>query len=756
MDMSENFTYLSTRGLKSSAKYIFIVYLLLTIVVLSMFHPLNAFANGEEDVDNDTIQTVLFLVPSFSFQELDALVSQEKSDSIWQKGGTVAVNTRPDGEYSYLNSMVSLSSGSLAVGVKGWNGFQQDELIENQRASHVYQQWTGRSPTKPLIHPHIDALMGKNAATNYRAPVGELGERLQTSGVNTAVTGHSDTSEEEIRYGSLFIVDKNGEAEGSFDGTVDNDAVHASFGQQMNEDLVMEWLNEQISQANDEGTDGLYVIEWGDFHRLFEQKADMNDSHFEQRLVDEEERLVSILSRLIDTDHLRVLFLSPMMHGEAYQNGEQLAPLWYWGEARDEVLSIYSSTTRRDDLVSNRDIAATLYDWYDVAPPEMVTGKPLSTEAVSTINYEVMKEDREHMFTVFKERGSVLSLYISVLVVSLIAVRILMWLRPRSIFWQRLMTYMLAAASSSPFWFLVTGPIVSHVSMMVYFILILLVSLLTSWLVVTFTKHPVISVCFLSFLALTIDLLIGGVLIRQSFLGYDPIIGARYYGIGNELAGVFIVSGWFMLFPILQREGAKLSKTLIVGVTLTTQVILLAASPFGANAGASLSAAVMSTYILYRFTNRDKKPQLLIVSSVLFIGAFFLLYLLNTMTSSSTHVSEAFHRLFSGDFASIFDIIKRKLAVNVRIFQYSHWTQLFVTTYVLIGWSVWKQRKQKNDHLQTRMIQAAIVASIALLFLNDSGVVAASTSMFITLNVHYVWKLRVDIEETGVIKNTTS
>ena len=39
-----------------------------------------------------------------------------------------------------------------------------------------------------------------------------------------------------------------------------------------------------------------------------------------------------------------------------------------------------------------------------------------------------------------------------------------------------------------------------------------------------------------------VDVIRGGVWIRYSFLGYDPVGGARYYGIGNEYMGILIGS----------------------------------------------------------------------------------------------------------------------------------------------------------------------------------------------------------------------
>ena len=58
-----------------------------------------------------------------------------------------------------------------------------------------------------------------------------------------------------------------------------------------------------------------------------------------------------------------------------------------------------------------------------------------------------------------------------------------------------------------------------------------------------------------------LDTLTGSSLMRFSFLGYDPIGGARFYGLGNEYMGIMIgalIMGWVCLAELL-----KLTKGLL-------------------------------------------------------------------------------------------------------------------------------------------------------------------------------------------------
>ena len=67
--------------------------------------------------------------------------------------------------------------------------------------------------------------------------------------------------------------------------------------------------------------------------------------------------------------------------------------------------------------------------------------------------------------------------------------------------------------------------------------------MLTLVLSVGFRAHyykAFVFVALITLLALDIDLLTGATMIKSSVLGYDPMAGARYYGVGNEYMGVMI------------------------------------------------------------------------------------------------------------------------------------------------------------------------------------------------------------------------
>lgn len=187
----------------------------------------------------------------------------------------------------------------------------------------------------------------------------------------------------------------------------------------------------------------------------------------------------------------------------------------------------------------------------------------------------------------------------------------------------------------------------------------------------------------LHFFAISIDCALGSPLMTQSYLGYDPIIGARYYGIGNEYAGVYIISGLTVLLPALKWKN-KRALLLIFALIAGFQLLMLGGQSFGANAGATLSAGfgyvTFGLQIVKRNTSFRQASLAFGLAGCVTIGSLYILQL----SSEPTHISIAFERLLNGDFSYIFNIIQRKIEMNIKIFLHSNWTQLFVTSYVLL------------------------------------------------------------------------
>ncbi|MBU9713540.1 hypothetical protein [Evansella tamaricis] len=681
---------------------------------------------------------ILFLVPGLSMEELDWYQSYTNYPQLWGSGAYAAVNLKPEGSYSYLNNTVSLSSGKRALGVKDWNAFEKGESWNDVPVEELFNRWYGSSSTSNILHPLISGLIAKNEDSSFNATIGWLGSLLQEEGVSTAVFGNSDLDMEKIRYGSLFVMNDAGEADGLLTGVVEERPGEPGGWEMSGEKLIHE-----VKQFQNKHEASFTVIEWGDIHRLFSEKDKMIPSHFDNQYRATLKRLEITLQDLISGTDADIWLLSPSVHSEAYQRKNQLGPFWIWEEKFTWQGKINSETTRRESLISNADIAPSIVSFFDInTPMDKVSGKAIIVGETDKWSYSQFKRRIDEVNKVFRNRGAVLSSYISGLVAMLVMVSLVFWLFERKRKARRLADTLLLSGVLSPFCFLVTSPIILPFSSLGYVILIMFSSVGTALILKKLIKETYSFACFLFFITLLIDIVFfASYLTERSFLSYDPVIGARYYGIGNEYAGIFIVSGILMTaFWLKNSITNKWLSWWSLFAVLSFTLVILGGSSYGANAGASLSTGVAIVFVFILYMKRMNTILKIIIMTLSVVLLFVILYLLQ-LTNQNSHIAIGFQHLLGGDWETIFEIIKRKIQMNWKIFKVSYWTQLFITSYFLIGVILWKHRKGYLMHFQNVLINCCIVTSLALLLLNDSGIVAAATSMFITLCVCYGWSL---------------
>ncbi|QOY37807.1 hypothetical protein AWH56_009680 [Anaerobacillus isosaccharinicus] len=682
--------------------------------------------------DTDKKLTVI-LVPDFSFQEVKWLNENGRFLELWRTGGMSAMNIRPDGPYSYLNNTVTIASGVRSLGVEGWNGFIKGEFDGDVLAEVNYQQWTGEVVDEGVIfHPLFHKLVDKNKETTYRSEIGILGELLKNHGIESFVIGTSDSGPEKIRYGSLMTMDQEGKAKGLLlEGTKKSEG--SPWGMVMDVDNILLTL----STINNTPDPTFTVVEWGDLHRLFKQKGNMTSDYFLKQYEQSLFHLELFISKLLLNDYTQnVMLVSPMVHSDAYQSKERLAPFFYWEDATlQESYYLLSATTRQPFVLSNLDIVPTLLDFYEIKDKGQFFGKPLQKIIATSSTLEEGLKTIDLMFLVFKTRNVILSSYITLLVLLLIITSVIIMFREQNDTWKGVAKILLISGISSPLWLLLTPYSLNYIQPNIYLLLLIFCSFLTGYLVVKFIPNPIFFLSVVLFLTITIDLFIGNYLMQRSYLGYDPVIGARYYGIGNEYAGVYLISGLLLL------EHSSIRRWFLLLIIGLSQLYLLSSTSLGANAGATLAAGIMFAYFSYRcfFPKANFRIFLLIFSSLGLIT--LILLFLTQLNGQESHIGYAFSRFFQGDLQYIFDTIQRKLEMNWKIFRFSNWTQLFVTTYLLIALYLWRKKEIVRSGVRRILIQTGVVASIALLLLNDSGVVAAATSMFIIVCTSYYWAL---------------
>ncbi|MDQ0208542.1 hypothetical protein [Alkalicoccobacillus murimartini] len=705
---------------------------LICLFVLSIPYSVEAKPN-----DSGNSQIVI-IVPGMSFEETE-WYSQFGNKRLWDQAYIGAMNTKSAGLHSDIGSMVTLASGRKSSSVTGWNGYDVTEIINSRSIKEQYEQLTGYQTSAPIVHPLIAELQRENERTLYKSEVGQFGDRLKKESIPTFTMGTSDTNEQH-RFATLLTMDNRGETNGTLSESVIPDPSRA-FGLKMN----TEWMIQHVNSVSSEGPHFI-VIEWGDIYRLQQLKNQMTESSYVEQSQEALVELETFIQTIHDQSDEEIWLLSPFVNKHAYVKKQQLAPVYNW--TRGEKGGVfYSETTRRTDVLSNIDIVPTFVQRLGLSSNDYDLGFPLIKTPTTENSSQTLLRSVDQSVSVFESRALVLSIYVSSLAILLLAVGCFTWLGSKKDRSQIFLQTVLLSALSSPLWFLVLAGLETKASVWVFILTLITCSVIWGAVLRIFADVGLAMTIAVTLIVLVIDVVTGSTLLSHSYLGYDPIIGARYYGIGNEYVGIFI-SFMFVITVYVSRIHHVWTRSLLLVFILGGQLLFLGSSQLGANAGGFLSAGLATLYwlVLYRnVTFTAKKRLLLFITTG--VGAILFLYILQLIGKPS-HIGTAFGRLFAGDISFIADTIIRKLEMNVKLFKHSNWTQLLVTSYLLAGVILWWKRVRFNELSKQVFIKTGVVCSIILLLINDSGVVAAATSMFCVIATYFYW---IQVEERTIL-----
>jgi hypothetical protein len=154
---------------------------------------------------------------------------------------------------------------------------------------------------------------------------------------------------------------------------------------------------------------------------------------------------------------------------------------------------------------------------------------------------------------------------------------------------------------------------------------------------------------------LLLDPFLGSVILRDSPWGYSFILGARYYGIGNEWMGYLV--GAVLLSP----PRARLS-------LLIAALIALAHPGWGADFGGALTAATALVALNWA-RGRGRARRVAIVGGVAAAAALLAVVALDARRGpeSQTHLGRLVNEISVHGLAPLERIVRGKVATNVRI-----------------------------------------------------------------------------------------
>jgi len=570
----------------------------------------------------------------------------------------------------------------------------------------------------------INRIKDRNANSEYKKYIGYIGDAINKKDGTACYIGNAD-AEKKNRSSMLIAADSSGEIDsGETEDVIIEDAAFPG-GKRTDYDRLAELYKQYLPASS------FIVIETGDMERLEAFKGSMSEEAYQSYKQDVMERIDGFVKEIVGYGGLKTfIFISTYPSKSNAEAGNKLTPIVVY-EGRGGVL--HSNNTRRNGIILNTDIADyVLYKLgYLTECAVLELDEKASLNALEDMNMSILRTS--------VLRAPVLTYY----AVSVIAA--LGMLFAAAVFFGK---------KCGHFWF-GTGIIIAYTMLLIPIAFLLIPASCQDWgpvgyailtaavsFVLSILLHlslrnrlkTILVICLLLQAGLAVDILTGSELIKKSVLGYDPIIGARFYGIGNEYAGMFIGISLMVFGCVLELRGRRCGKA-AAAAYFSSCTLLLGLTSLGANFGGAL-AGVFGYLLAYFLVFDIKFNRRSIFTGVLILGstAAALIIADSLGLTRQSHMGGLIKDTRANGAGVIASVISRKISMNIRLMRYTIWTKVLLCIIGAISIMFYKPVKQMfyvfNRYKYLRYSWMSIAASAAVGFaVNDSGIVVAATAM---------------------------
>lgn len=674
-----------------------------------------------------SLKAVWLVIDQLSLEEL-ITVDTPNIDYLQQHGAFGLMNVRTAGHLQPESTYLSAGAGKRCQGSK---------------ISHI-----GKKHGKGAINNRILELQELNNRTEYQAEIGKLGEVCAEKGIKIAVLGNTDTLQGEKRTILSLVMDKTGfvpyaEIDKEILKRVDSSNAPWSY--------LTDWdkLKEEFLRFT--GKAGMVFVETGDLTRIEEFRGIVGDERIrteKKRALERIDSFLGFVLKEVELAEVQLGIIVPTPPSLSLEQGQRLSFLVTAGPGVKKGW-LTSSSTRRKGIISITDLL-TLFLQTDGIEDALLSpggGRPSADyvgDIEDSVEWRDLKKLNEKITLISNNRPFFVKGFILVqlLLILLSIIKFLFKKLNEIRIFQRIYEYLLLALSLVPLNYIIISNTGANSFWYLLFSLAGL-TLIEIYLLLRFIDTKIKRVLISTGLLVIIvayDLLTGYRLMADSLLGYSSVIGARYYGLGNEYMGLFIGSVLISSAAFLELGSDRgktnwlASKVLLVPI-FVIMTYFIGAPDLGANFGGTVTA-LFSGGVTYFYLHRKHRILILVISIVFLTGLIYLNYC--GLTGPSTHIGKAVELLINGDWPGIKGIIYRKLSMNLKLLRWTIWSRVLLAFIVLLIFLFKHPVPVLKRFLNARPFLAGafygtLTGSIVTMLVNDSGVVAAATLLFYPL-----------------------
>lgn len=705
-------------------------------------------------------RVVLVLAPYLTWDDIDPANSPTLA-RMADEGAVGNINVKNRNLDALLGNnteqaALTFSSGAWAALPPGVpSAYRVDEPYEAGSAAEAYTRLMGEPPSgNDVVYlgmPRVQRASRLNLT--LEVVPGTLGGEIVAAGGATAAIGNSDPGRDmEMpaynRPAGIVAMDYTGRVRfGDVSSRLLRDDSFEPFGVATDLEAFGSSLTEVEQRLAEEAGPQLVVLDPGDLARVeaiapftLPDAADRQHA----RAVATLDQVVARAWETLPDDGL-LLVLSPA-GVEATDTVSGLSPALAVGRGMNGLLT--SSSTQRPGLVTNLDVAATILDALDVAVPVQVLGNPMYSIAGPASREErigALVQTNTTAIAVDTAKPAVVNTFIA-LTLFVLAASTFLLLRARR--WRTrtvgvfaavanmLLLGVLSVPPASLLMFIVDGTPETPAEAVVMFAVI--VAALWAVALVIARYAPLrVAVASLSLLGaglLLLDQWLGAPWSFTSFLGYSPILAARYYGIGNEgaamLFGAMLVGVSFVFDQWPDSRVTRIARRWLLPLAGLLLVATCAAPFFGANVGV-IAWGVVGFAVAWALMNGHrvswKLATIALLAIVFLVGAFSLFDLFGS-SGSQTHLGRAWESAGEGGAGELWLIVVRKAQTNLRVLTHTNWSFVLIGMLAFLGFMRWRPQGDfaatldENPHFSAAMA-ACLLGGLAAYFTEDSGIV---------------------------------
>lgn len=701
------------------------IYLTIFIIILVLF----SFEQTSYGIDNKEFDCKIYIVV-INRLTLSDIEEMPNIKGIIDEGSIGLMNTRGVNGYKGAESFATINASA-----KTYANNESSQLY-NLKGEYksIYENRVGPMDKEYAIsNIQLGKLYNQNEKNNYSPHIGAIGDSLHSKGLKTAAFGNSDTDEEAIRTGALIVMDSKGLVDyGNVDDVLLEDVDYPYGIKTDYEKILLELSNikENIS---------LSVIDTGDLDRLNSYSNYLSIDVFQQKrdlILNDIDDFVGDLLSSLDKKNSMLVILSPNA-GEDRINNNRLSPVIVWGKEIENG-TFTSSTTNREGIISNLDIGPTIAQFLQ-APIDGMTGNPIESIKKED-SFKYIKTVNNRINTTSKVRSKTLLIYGIIIVITMLLTLVLLLFNidvgnKIGIMFNRffLLLYTIPMIFIFSSLFNIDNLFKYFASLFTFIILF--------WFI--FSKYNSSkSIYYISigyFIIFLLDLITKGSFTRYSIISHDPIIGARYFGMGNEMVGIFMA-----IVTLIAGSLMNIYENKYISMALLLLSIIMVGHPrLGANVGGTMAILSATIYfILLVMGKRINIKNLILFIAIIGIVIMVLGYIDIVMNPNPTHLGKTIGLIGEKGIGITQNIISRKLLMNIKLVGVSVWTKvLFIDIVVQVVLSyVYKDRMiYIMEKGIGKGILSGIIGSLIGLLLNDSGIILSALSMsLITLFMLFI------------------